>query len=165
MSRERYVKIRDWLKARPGRLFCLRLLYHILPMAVAAGYAACLAVMALAEPQLLPAGLAVPAAVFALVTVFRAFLDFPRPYEVWGLPPLVPKDKKGHSFPSRHAASAGVIAMAWWRLSALAGIFFLAVAAGVAATRVLAGVHFVRDAAAGLAFGAGLGALALLIGF
>ncbi|MDE7298232.1 MAG: phosphatase PAP2 family protein [Lachnospiraceae bacterium] len=164
MKRERYEKIRSRLEEKPGRLACLRLLYRVLPPVVAAGYAVCLALSAAASRKLLVCNLVVPAAVFALVTVFRAAVDLPRPYEVWKLPPLVPKDKRGHSFPSRHAASAGVIAMAWWQVSVPAGALFLLIAAGIAASRVLAGVHFVRDVAAGLALGVGAGVLAIMLG-
>ena len=164
MKREQYEKIRGWLEERPGRLACLRLLYRALPPVVAAGYAVCLVFSAAVSRKLLLCNLVVPAAVFVLVTVFRAAVDLPRPYEVWKLPPLVLKDKRGRSFPSRHAASAGVIAMAWWRVSVPAGALFLIIAAGIAASRVLAGVHFVRDVAAGLALGAGAGALAIVLG-
>ncbi len=93
----------------------------------------------------------VPAAMFFLVSVFRHFADFQRPYEKEGIVPLIKKEKCGHSFPSRHAASAGMVAAVWTAYCLPAGIFFLAVL--IAASRVFAGVHYVRDVLVGGVFG------------
>ena len=90
----------------------------------------------------------IPAVVFGVVSVMRHIWDFPRPYEQ-GRQALIAKDKKGHSFPSRHVASAVVIAFVWLDYNIIAGSFFGIVALGIAATRVLAGVHYVRDVIAG----------------
>lgn len=100
----------------------------------------------------------VPAVTFALVTLFRKKFNAPRPYEVWPVKPLIPKDTKGNSFPSRHVFSIYIIAMAawyvWWPLGlalVVAGIF-------LAAARVIGRVHFVKDVMAGalIAVGAGI---------
>lgn len=53
--------------------------------------------------------IAVPAVSFILVSVFRAKLNARRPYEVYQFQPLIPKDKCGNSFPSRHVFSIFVI--------------------------------------------------------
>ena len=92
-------------------------------------------------------------AVFLGVTALRHWHNAPRPYEVWKIPPLFPRSKKGHSFPSRHSAAASVIAMAFWYINPAAGVLVMAVAVLIAVSRVLAGVHFVRDVLAGLAAG------------
>ena len=73
--------------------------------------------------------------------------------------PLVPKNTAGKSFPSRHALSAAVIAAAWlWNYpSAATAVLFGAMLLVVAAVRVIAGVHFIKDVAFGIFFGGFLG--------
>lgn len=95
---------------------------------------------------------AVPAFVFLSVTAFRKLFNRPRPYEVMELPPLIPKDKKGESFPSRHCASAFIIAGAFLYVNIYAGIAFFLLAAAVALSRVFAGVHFISDVAAAFVY-------------
>ena len=46
-------------------------------------------------------------------TILRDRLNLPRPYEQPGFEPLRHKETRGHSFPSRHALSASVLAMVW----------------------------------------------------
>ena len=55
----------------------------------------------------------IPLITFILVTVARAIINAPRPYEKYHYTPAVPKDTKGKSFPSRHTVSAFIIAMAF----------------------------------------------------
>lgn len=106
---------------------------------------------------------AVPAAGFVLLSAFRYLVNAPRPYEVFDVPPLVRKDTKGKSFPSRHVFSAFIIAFTAWQYYPSLGVLLGISACLLAVTRVLAGVHFVRDVAAGAAIGLGLGALGFLI--
>lgn len=148
-----YEKIRGWFEKSPRRTALLRAAYYGLPLLTAAGYPVCLLLCFLRSRELFARAVLVPAAMFAAVSVFREIFDFPRPYEKEGIAPLIPKEKKGRSFPSRHAASAGMIAAVWLEVSPPAGAAFLLIAVLVAASRVLAGVHYVRDVAAGGAFG------------
>ena len=53
--------------------------------------------------------------------------------------------------------------MAWLPVSGAAAAVLSAAALAIGATRVLAGVHWVRDVAAGAALGFGLGALGMLL--
>ena len=39
---------------------------------------------------------------FIAVSVFRYIINRPRPYEKFDMPPVIPKDTLGRSFPSRH---------------------------------------------------------------
>lgn len=39
---------------------------------------------------------------FIAVSVFRYIVNRPRPYEKFDMPPVIPKDTHGRSFPSRH---------------------------------------------------------------
>ena len=60
----------------------------------------------------------VPAATFGLVTYLRDRFDAPRPYELYPIDPIIAKDTHGKSMPSRHVASAVIIAfaLAWIHL-------------------------------------------------
>ena len=105
--------------------------------------------------------IAVPAATFALVSYLRERYDAPRPYELYDIDPIIVKDTHGKSMPSRHVASAVIIAfaLAWIHLDW--GVVAFAASAIVAFTRIVGGVHFPRDVAAG----AGISLACGLIGF
>ena len=107
--------------------------------------------------------LLIPAISFVLLTVIRARINRPRPYEAWPIDPLIHKDTKGNSMPSRHVFSSAVIAMAWLAFWPPAGIFFLAVTAAAAVIRVLGGVHYPSDVAAGFAAGVAAGILLMTV--
>ena len=90
---------------------------------------------------------------FILVSVIRKCIDAKRPYEKYDIKPLFIKDTEGESMPSRHVFSITIIAMCWLYVSVPVGIIMLILVAIMAASRVLAGVHFVRDVIAGFAIG------------
>lgn len=95
--------------------------------------------------------LAVPAFCFVLVTVLRKRIHRVRPYDAMGYLPLLPKESgKANSFPSRHTASAWVIACACWYLSPVFGSIMILIALLVGVTRVLTGVHYLSDVLAGI---------------
>lgn len=111
--------------------------------------------------SLLPAIL-VPGISFVLLTAARARINRPRPYETWDLSPLLHKETRGNSMPSRHVFSSAVISMAWLAYSPPAGAAFLAVSAAAALIRVLGGVHYPSDVAAGYLAGLAAGIVLLL---
>lgn len=159
MSREQFIKISRWFENRPQQRKILIISEKISVLFFYAAYIILLAVLlAAANPKFIKT-LLVPAAVFLLGTLLRSALNRPRPYEVWQTKPLVPKNTAGKSFPSRHALSAAVIAAAWlWNYpSAATAVLFGAMLLVVAAVRVIAGVHFVKDVAFGIFFGGFLG--------
>lgn len=94
-----------------------------------------------------------PLTSFILVSVIRKCIDAKRPYEKYDIKPLFIKDTKGESMPSRHVFSITIIAMCWLYVSVPVGVIMLILVMIMAASRVLAGVHFVRDVAAGFAIG------------
>lgn len=120
----------------------------------------CAALLLRRDARLLPV-LAVCAVPFAVLSLLRKKINAPRPYEVWGVAPLLPKDTKGKSFPSRHVFSAFVIAC-------VAGFICLPLGAAVGilgallmVIRVIGGVHFPRDVVAGALIGILCGAAGL----
>ena len=98
---------------------------------------------------------------FCLVSVVRSRLDASRPYEALDIEPLIVKDTHGRSHPSRHTFSIFAIAMAFLAWNTAAGIVLLVAGCYMAVVRVLGGVHYPRDVAAGAVLGIAAG----LIGF
>jgi len=92
---------------------------------------------------------AVPGVFFVLLSVFRDRYDAPRPYERLNIEPIIKKDTKGHSFPSRHVFSAFMIDMVIFSLSRPVGIVYFVIAILIACIRVIGGVHFPKDVIAG----------------
>lgn len=90
---------------------------------------------------------------FLSVSLFRKVFNSPRPYERFGEPSVIKKEKKGSSFPSRHVFSAFVIAVCFCHVNIWLGIFLLLVAVGIAVFRVIGGVHFPNDVVAGAVMG------------
>lgn len=93
----------------------------------------------------------VPLFAFALVSFIRQKVDAPRPYELYPIDPIIFKDTRGESFPSRHVASAVIIACAFAWLNPVLGVLGFVASIVIAATRLIGGTHFPRDVAAAFA--------------
>ncbi len=105
----------------------------------------------------------IPFGTFVLTTVVRAIINAQRPYEKYDFTPVVRKQTKGKSFPSRHTVSAFIIAMAFMYIEVKLGIIMLVIAALIGMTRVLCGVHFIRDVISGALIGAVIGAIGFFV--
>ena len=94
----------------------------------------------------------VPGFSFVALSVGRAIINRPRPNEAFEIPPVIPKDTKGNSFPSRHVFSATVIAVTFILMSPWSwlGVLFLGMSVALAVVRVISGVHYISDVVAGL---------------
>ena len=93
--------------------------------------------------------LLVPATGFIVLSVIRKRMNWPRPYELGTFPPLLNREGKGSSMPSRHVFSASIISTVAWGVHPLLSVLGLSLALLLAGVRVLAGVHFVRDVVVG----------------
>lgn len=102
----------------------------------------------------------VPLAGFLFLSIFRKWLNVPRPYEAWELFPIISKSEKGESFPSRHVFSATIISMCFLKVHLGLGILFLCLSLVLAVCRVLGGVHYPKDVL--VAYGCGLACGGLL---
>ena len=123
-----------------------------------------LAILGLGEDWLDAVIAAVAAALgYIAVTVARKLINLPRPYEVYDFYTVKPREKKGESFPSRHCYSAFVISTLSWLVSpvAFAGLLILAIL--IATTRVLLGIHFVRDVVCGGLAGVVFGVIGVIL--
>lgn len=104
----------------------------------------------------------VPASGFVILSLLRKKLNAPRPYEVWGIVPLLDRDSPGQSMPSRHVFSATIISMACLHASPSVGVILLVLSALLALVRVLGGVHYPKDVLVGYACGLVWGVLFFL---
>lgn len=155
MTRNHYSKLMTFFKNHKEILKLLELLYKLLPLLIFAGYPLVLLVYALNNGFLnitFAKIFFVPLCTFVLVTVFRFIFNFQRPYEKYNIKSAISKDTQGKSFPSRHVASAFIIGMTFLYLNTTLGIVFLVLGSLIACTRVLAGVHFIRDVVASAIF-------------
>lgn len=154
MDAQQYRAVIGWFNARPAAKKVLR---TVSTGAVAAVYLLYLGLLAWLAWHAMWAQLGVtvvvPAAAFVVGTALRAAIDRPRPYTKYGFVPLFPKNKTGQSMPSRHCFSAAAIAAAVWYVLPPLGTVLAVLAAVIAVSRVITGVHFVSDVLVGLAFG------------
>lgn len=157
-----YQKIHDFF-SKGIKFKILKFVYKKIPMFMAASYLILLGYLAITWDKKLILSVLVPGFIFLSVTLFRKLFNFPRPYEKNGLPPLIQKDKKGQSFPSRHCASAFAVAGAFLYISIYTGIIYAVLAVLVSLSRIFAGVHFVRDVAAAALYSCALSSLYLII--
>ena len=95
----------------------------------------------------------VPAVGFVLLTLVRKWINQPRPYEAWGIIPLLDKDSAGNSMPSRHVFSATIISMSCLHANLPVGLILLVLSALLGMVRVLGGVHYPKDVLVGYACG------------
>ena len=171
MRAEQYEPLYRWFSAHPALRRCVILLDHWLPLVPFVCYPVLLVLLnvrlvhlfavresaALDFMREIAQSILVPGITFWVCTVIRARLNFPRPYEQPDFVPLVAKETQGHSFPSRHAVSAAVLAAVWLYFYPIVGGVMVCLAVLIAALRVLTGVHYPRDVVWGFALGLALG--------
>ncbi len=100
---------------------------------------------------------------FVLVSLFRHFYNAPRPYQVYNIQPVINKNTKGKSMPSRHCFSASVIALSVSVINLPLGIIIGVLALIIAILRVAFGVHFIKDVLFGLLSGVVIGSVQYFI--
>lgn len=161
MTSEAYARLSTPFRRRPWAVAALKWGGKLLTLSCYILYPALLLRTALSGDGRLPRLILVPGASFLAVSLFRKACNSPRPYEALDIRPLLPRDKKGESFPSRHVFSVFVIAMAWGYVCPAVGWVLGVVGVLLAAARVVAGIHFPKDVIAG----AVIGVLSGVVGF
>ncbi len=150
MSKKRYFANKQWFENHVGARKVLEFLYKFLPFGMVVSVPALIIIKAFMGIDIdFFRMIYVPLFVLALTTLLRKIINKPRPYEVYETEPVIKRDGKGQSMPSRHTSSAFVIAMAAIPVSVPLAIVLSATALIIALTRILAGVHFISDVIAG----------------
>lgn len=144
-----YKKMTDYFKSNQSVNLVLKIIYKYLPYIVFASYPILLAYVWFCINDLFLKILLVPAGVLMLVSLLRIIINEKRPYEKFSIESVFAKSTSGKSMPSRHTASAFIIAMAFMRVSILLSSAFIIISIIIAASRVLAGVHYIKDVIVG----------------
>ncbi|MBE6737285.1 MAG: phosphatase PAP2 family protein [Ruminococcaceae bacterium] len=164
MGKKHYQKRHDKIKRNANALKLLKALYKILPLIVIITYPVMLIIKFFSgfDSDFLLM-ICVPAGTLLIVTALRKLIDRERPYIKHNTEPLIPKKSTGESFPSRHTASAFIIAMSAFLLSPILACCLLIIATIIAITRILAGVHYLTDVLAGMLISIGIGTVFFII--
>lgn len=165
MKKDTYLKMTRPFRENAKLARSLHIINKIITYAMVALYMGLLAYYACNQDERLIRAIIVPLDSFIIVTVFRYMLNRKRPYEHFDISPVIQKDTAGKSFPSRHVFSAFIIAMTYlcWSPLIWAGTVLLVLAAGMAVVRVVSGVHYISDVAAGAVCGIVAGVLGYVI--
>jgi membrane-associated phospholipid phosphatase len=151
MTKETYEKMTQPFRDHPDMAKSLHRANRILEGIVSVSYLLLLAWLLWRRDARLFQTIAVPLDGFIAVSVLRRLVNRPRPYEKFKMSPVIPKDTKGKSFPSRHVFSAAIIALSFFFVPEVwgVGVLLLVCAALLALLRVLSGVHYPGDVIAG----------------
>ena len=137
-------------------------LYPLLILLLALGINAPDSMPASFHPLLIPC-IAVPGIGFLVVSIIRKTVNAPRPYEALDISPIIIKDTRGQSFPSKHVFSSFCIAMCWLAYCPPVGCILLACSTLIAAIRVIGGVHWPRDVFAAVLLGVIVGGCVMIM--
>ena len=154
MKKETYEKIIGLLGSKKEIPIIIDIFGKILTVLTALLYFVEIGWLVVSREYKLVAGLIiVPAVFFVLLSKFREKINAKRPYELYGFKPLINKNTKGLSFPSRHVFSIFVIGGSIWVINKILGTVILVMGLFLAVIRVITGVHFPKDVAAGAVIG------------
>ena len=162
MTKQQLELVSDWFHASPGRISALKAVNGVcVGSAAAAFFYGVLLRPGVHDPKLTLRLVLTCGVPFVLLSAVRHVLDLPRPFEVYDLEPLLPRETPGRGFPSRHVFSIFVIGTCFCYLAPQLGGILLALGVILSALRVLSAVHFERD----VLVGAAIGILSGVIGF
>ena len=99
MTKEQYIKITAPLREDEKKAKRVIGANQVLTGLIYGIYPLYLVVLFFEKNPLLLRSVIVPAVSFLLFTLVRRIINAPRPYEKFGMPPVIEKDTKGKSFP------------------------------------------------------------------
>ncbi len=165
MTKNRYVKIVRFFSKNYAANLLLRIIYMVLPLSMFIAYPCMLVIeffiLGISKEWLKL--LLIPLGTLLLVSLLRVIINAERPYERYGIPSVFRKETKGKSMPSRHTASAFVIALTFFYGNRIVGTVALVFALLIELSRILAGAHFIRDVVVGALIGIVAGSLFWII--
>jgi len=163
MTKETYIKMTQPFRDNPGMAKGIHIANSFLTGIMYVSYPLLLLYLFWRGESNVWTVILVPAISFIILSVGRALINRPRPYEAFGIPPVIKKDTKGKSFPSRHVFSATLIAMTflWMSPWMWLGVLYLVISVCLGVVRVLSGIHYISDVVAGIV----IGVLAPFIGY
>lgn len=153
MRKETYVRLTGILRDHPKRAAVARGINVACTAVVFASYPVFLIILLFWRDIFIVRAILVPAISFVALSIFRAILNWPRPYEMFDIPPVLKKDSSGRSFPSRHVFSVFVIAATLACRFPRIGLAVAVIGFILAVIRVIGGVHSPRDVIVGAAIG------------
>ncbi len=164
MTAKSYQTMTASFRRHPWLRRALRIFNRITTLCVYGIYLGYLLILLVNRSTNLLSAVLIPGVGFVLLSLYRDRVNAPRPYEVLDITPIIHKDTKGHSFPSRHVFSVFVIAATLGYQHPLLGALLGVIGLLISVNRVLGGVHFPKDVLVGMALGilCGWGGSALL---
>lgn len=151
MNRELYEKIINNLRKSKAGKCVIGFGARYLPLVLGLFYILAIIFVFFKLRTLLLRIIIVPALTFIIISVFRRYVNRPRPYTTLKFEPLLPyKENKGKSFPSRHTVCAFIIAYTLFYISPFLGVIACILALFVGVSRVLSGMHYISDVVVGI---------------
>lgn len=157
MTRESYIKLTAYIRGDEKKIRLVSFANRILTGSAYLLYPLFLFSLLMQKHPFLLRAFFVPAVSFVSLSVFRDRVNAPRPYEKFGIPPVLNKDTKGHSFPSRHVFCIFLIAITIFYIYPTIGVILFLAGIGLAIIRVIGGVHEPRDVIVGALAGIACG--------
>lgn len=163
MTKETYIKMTQPFRDHPEMAKGIHIANKACTAVMYISYPLLLLYLFINKDDSLLRAIFVPAISFVVLSVGRYLLNRPRPYEAFETPPVIAKNTKGKSFPSRHVFSATVISFVFLLVSPWLwiGLLFCVITICLAIVRVVSGVHYPSDVIAGVL----CGVLFTIIGF
>lgn len=161
MTREQYIQMTQFLREQPKRIRAVKVANKVLTGIVFLSYPLLLLYLLWKKDPWLARAVIVPLDSFLIVSFLRILIHAQRPYEKFGIAPVLEKDTVGKSFPSRHVFSVFIIGMTFFHQCWGIGLLFMVIGILLGMIRVLGGVHEPRDVIAGAVIGIACG----IIGF
>lgn len=161
MNEQQYQKTLNWCRKNKKRERVLTLLCQYSPISVIIIYIGTLLYLIFNKSYLLVETIVYPLAALIITTIIRKIINAPRPYDIYNINPLI-SHHSGESFPSRHTACATIIAFACFNVNYVLGIICFLISIYVGMSRIIGGVHFIKDVLAGALISSLLGLILIL---
>ena len=113
MNQQTYRKITDGIRGLENGEKIVQFINSIATKIVYMAYVVGIIILFDEKNKGLARFVAVTAISFILVSIVRRFINSERPYTMYDFKPIIEKNKKGESMPSRHVFSALIIGMAF----------------------------------------------------